>query len=121
LYRAHYILVAPKIQYDKKKGKEKSELVCSKGPLKVTQRLPLTSEDLNREKRKQEQQRATQGNPAILGRVTKPEPRCQAQRWHEDWQRAEKHTFLWFQEKTIQPDSQALDLSSNNKLHPNCW
>lgn len=47
---------------------------------------------LNREKRKQEQQRATQGNPAILGRVTKPEPRCQAQRWHEDWQRAEKHT-----------------------------
>lgn len=45
LYRAHYIFVAPKIQYDKKKRKENSELVCSKGPLKVTTRLPLTSEE----------------------------------------------------------------------------
>lgn len=46
---------------------------------------------LNREKRKQEQRRVAQENRAILGRVTKSEPRYRVRRWHEDWQRAEKY------------------------------
>ncbi|XP_009987599.1 PREDICTED: uncharacterized protein C17orf105-like, partial [Tauraco erythrolophus] len=47
---------------------------------------------LNGEKRKQELWRVNQENRAILDRITKSQPQYQVQRWHEDWQRAEKYT-----------------------------
>ncbi|XP_009637256.1 uncharacterized protein CFAP97D2 [Egretta garzetta] len=49
------------------------------------------AKSLNGEKRKQELRRVNQENRAILDRITKSQPRYQVQRWHEDWQRAEKY------------------------------
>lgn len=46
---------------------------------------------LNREKREKELLRVSKENRAILDRITKSEPQYQVQRWHEDWQRAEKY------------------------------
>ncbi|XP_074800990.1 uncharacterized protein CFAP97D2 isoform X2 [Natator depressus] len=49
------------------------------------------AKSLNREKREKELLRVSQENQAILDRITKCEPQYQVQRWHEDWQRAEKY------------------------------
>ncbi|CAM4387457.1 uncharacterized protein CFAP97D2 isoform X1 [Lepidochelys kempii] len=49
------------------------------------------AKSLNREKREKELLRVSQENRAILDRITKCEPQYQVQRWHEDWQRAEKY------------------------------
>ncbi|PKU40082.1 cell division cycle protein 16 like protein [Limosa lapponica baueri] len=49
------------------------------------------AKSLNGEKRKQELRRVNQENRAILDRITKTQPQYQVQRWHEDWQRAEKY------------------------------
>lgn len=51
----------------------------------------LFPSSLNGEKRKQELRRVNQENRAILDRITKSQPQYQVQRWHEDWQRAEKY------------------------------
>ncbi|XP_010574101.1 PREDICTED: uncharacterized protein C17orf105 homolog [Haliaeetus leucocephalus] len=48
------------------------------------------AKSVNGEKRKQELRRVNQ-NRAILDRITKSQPQYQVQRWHEDWQRAEKY------------------------------
>ncbi|KAM6290462.1 uncharacterized protein CFAP97D2 [Porphyrio hochstetteri] len=49
------------------------------------------AKSLNGEKRRQELRRVKQENRAILDRITKSQPRYRVQRWHEDWQRAEKY------------------------------
>ncbi|KAM6283833.1 uncharacterized protein CFAP97D2 [Spheniscus humboldti] len=49
------------------------------------------AKSLNGEKRKQELRRVNQENRAILDRIKKSQPQYQVQRWHEDWQRAEKY------------------------------
>ncbi|KAM6341355.1 uncharacterized protein CFAP97D2 [Podargus strigoides] len=49
------------------------------------------AKSLNGEKQKQELQRVNQENRAILDRITKAQPHYQVQRWHEEWQRAEKY------------------------------
>ncbi|XP_019381101.1 PREDICTED: uncharacterized protein C17orf105 homolog [Gavialis gangeticus] len=49
------------------------------------------TKSLNREKREKELLRVSKENRAILDRITKSEPQYQVQRWHEDWQRAEKY------------------------------
>ncbi|KAM6438912.1 uncharacterized protein CFAP97D2 [Rhynochetos jubatus] len=49
------------------------------------------AKSLNGEKRKQELRRVKQENRAIQDRITKSQPQYQVQRWHEDWQRAEKY------------------------------
>ncbi|XP_010289959.1 PREDICTED: uncharacterized protein C17orf105-like, partial [Phaethon lepturus] len=49
------------------------------------------AKSLNGEKQKQEVWKVNQENRAILGRIMKSQPQYQVQRWHEDWQRAEKY------------------------------
>ncbi|XP_054676759.1 uncharacterized protein CFAP97D2 [Grus americana] len=86
------------------------------------------AKSLNGEKRKQELRRVNQENRTILDRITKSQPQYQVQRWHEDWQRAEKYMANVARyprgrcksqsrkEKTIHLDFKALSLSKNNEI-----
>ncbi|KAM9245437.1 uncharacterized protein CFAP97D2 [Leptosomus discolor] len=58
---------------------------------RIDQKNDYKAESLNGAKRKQELRRVKQENRAILDRITKSQPQYQIQRWHEDWQQAEKY------------------------------
>nr|XP_021147233.1 uncharacterized protein LOC102093129 isoform X2 [Columba livia]XP_021147235.1 uncharacterized protein LOC102093129 isoform X2 [Columba livia] len=66
-----------------------SRIVRTKG--QIDNKNDYKAKSLNAEKRKQEQRRVSQENRVILDRITKAQPHYQVQRWHEDWQRAEKY------------------------------
>ncbi|KAM9264968.1 uncharacterized protein CFAP97D2 [Cariama cristata] len=90
------------------------------------------AKSLNGEKRKQELRRVNQENRAILDRITKSQPQYRVQRWHEDWQRAEKYMANIARyprgrcksqsrkEKTIHLDFQALSPDSEQTHEPQC-
>ncbi|XP_008172529.1 uncharacterized protein CFAP97D2 isoform X1 [Chrysemys picta bellii] len=66
-----------------------SSIMRTKG--RIDNKNYYQAKSLNREKREKELLRVNQENQAILDRITKCEPQYQVQRWHEDWQRAEKY------------------------------